>query len=97
MKLKDAHADTMQADADAYTHPAPKAPFAGLPLVLLDRPLMRSNEVARATTLDLKTIMRKVGSGDFPPPVKLAPRRRAWRTSDVQRWINDPLDYGRGF
>lgn len=97
MKLKDAHADAMQATADAGVHPAPMDPYAGVPMGLLDRPFMRPSEVQRATTLDLKTIMRKVAAGDFPPPVRLAERRRAWRTKEVQRWIDDPLAYDGGF
>ena len=34
------------------------------------------------------TLWRKVKSGDFPKPVKLAARISAWRAEDIRVWMN---------
>jgi predicted DNA-binding transcriptional regulator AlpA len=33
------------------------------------------------------TLWRKVGTGEFPKPVKLSERITAWRVEDVEQWI----------
>lgn len=33
------------------------------------------------------TLWRKVKNGSFPKPVKLSDRITAWRTEDVQEWL----------
>jgi len=33
------------------------------------------------------TLWRKVGSGDFPAPVKLSVGVTAWRVEDIRAWI----------
>jgi predicted DNA-binding transcriptional regulator AlpA len=34
------------------------------------------------------TLWRKVGTGEFPRPVKLSERITAWRVADVEQWLN---------
>ena len=33
------------------------------------------------------TVSRWVREGTFPQPVKIGPRRIAWRRADVERWL----------
>lgn len=30
-----------------------------------------------------------VEQGDFPKPIRLSPRRIAWRDSDIEKWIEE--------
>ena len=34
------------------------------------------------------TLWRKVGTGEFPKPVKLSERITAWKTSDIKTWLD---------
>jgi prophage regulatory protein len=34
------------------------------------------------------TLERKVRSGDFPAPIKISQSINAWRSTDVQHWLN---------
>ncbi len=43
--------------------------------------------VMALTSLSRSSIERMVERDDFPPPVVLGPRRRAWRLSEVEDWI----------
>jgi len=49
--------------------------------------LERMNEVTKRTGLARATIYRRIGEGTFPQPVKLGTRAIAWRSSDVNAWI----------
>ena len=49
--------------------------------------LERMNEVTKRTGLARATIYRRIGEGTFPQPVKLGTRAIAWRSSDVDAWI----------
>lgn len=49
--------------------------------------LERMNEVTKRTGLARATIYRRMGEGTFPQPVKLGARAIAWRSSDVDAWI----------
>lgn len=42
------------------------------------------------------TIWRKVKDGTFPKPIKLSAGVTAWRNSDLEKWEQDPLNYGAG-
>jgi predicted DNA-binding transcriptional regulator AlpA len=57
-----------------------------------DRLLDRRAIEAR-TSLDITTIYRRIKVGAFPPPVRVARRRVAWRESDVAAW-QDGLEVG---
>jgi predicted DNA-binding transcriptional regulator AlpA len=39
------------------------------------------------TTLSPATIRRKVAAGDFPPPIYISERRKAWKGSAVRQWM----------
>jgi predicted DNA-binding transcriptional regulator AlpA len=49
--------------------------------------LITAEQVQRATSLDARTIDRLVAAGQFPRPLRLSPRRRAWRALQVRQWI----------
>ena len=49
--------------------------------------LLRPADVQARTTLDRRTILRKVKDGTFPEPVRLNPGRIAWREADVEAFI----------
>jgi prophage regulatory protein len=53
-----------------------------------DDALLRMRDVVRITGLSKSTIKRWVGApeNDFPKPVKLSPRRIAWRANQVKAW-----------
>ncbi|MBY0225112.1 MAG: AlpA family phage regulatory protein [Hyphomicrobium sp.] len=43
--------------------------------------------VVHMTSLSKSKIYADVKCGAFPAPVKLGPKKSAWRTSDIQRWL----------
>ncbi len=52
---------------------------------LLSWPSVRERlGLSRATCYRLQ---RKTGAGSFPRPIRLSPRRVAWRESDITAWI----------
>lgn len=57
--------------------------------------LLSVRDVQRLTTLSRATVYRYVAAGQFPKPVQLGPSRVAWRLSEVQKWNESPLDWGR--
>jgi prophage regulatory protein len=44
--------------------------------------------VLNESGLSKSTIYRDVKAGNFPAPVKLSARRVAWKSEDVQAWID---------
>lgn len=51
----------------------------------IDR-LYRIRAVQEITGLGRSCIYQMIKDGEFPPPVELTPRSRAWRHSDLARW-----------
>ena len=49
--------------------------------------LLRRTEVESVTGLSRSGIYRGMEVGDFPRPVQIGPRSIAWRSDDVQAWI----------
>ena len=45
-------------------------------------------EVVRRLGIGATTLRRMVSRGDFPPPIKIGPRRIAWHVSDYDRWLD---------
>ena len=43
-------------------------------------------DVKRATGLPTSTIYEKVAKGEFPSPIRISPRRVAWRERDIIAW-----------
>ena len=55
---------------------------------MTDTVLLRIREVAHRTGKSKSSIYRDMNSGDFPLPVQTGPRSVAWRSDEVQRWID---------
>ena len=51
-------------------------------------PILRRDEVERATRLSKATLYRMVNAGEFPLPIRLGRRAVAWRRDEVEQWIN---------
>lgn len=49
--------------------------------------LLRLCEVCRRTGYGRSEIYRRIGSGDFPPAIKLGSRASAWVEHEVEEWI----------
>jgi prophage regulatory protein len=49
--------------------------------------LLSVHEVCSTTCQTRSTLHEAVRRGDFPAPVRVGTRRIAWRSEDVQRWI----------
>lgn len=49
--------------------------------------LLTVKQVADKCAMGVRTVWQKVNSGEFPRPVKPAPRITRWRESDVEEWI----------
>ncbi|MGE0054500.1 MAG: helix-turn-helix transcriptional regulator [Hyphomicrobium sp.] len=52
----------------------------------LDRFISRT-EVRELTGLSPTTLWREIRAGRFPAPVALSPNRKAFRVSDVAKWM----------
>ena len=76
---------------------APSA-FAPTPHFETDRPLssrerlISYDEVHDRTGLSRTTIWRLEKIKDFPQSVRISPGRRAWRESDLDKWIASRLE-----
>ena len=53
------------------------------------RRLQRLAEVEYQTGLKESPIYKKITEGTFPAPVKLGKRHVAWRSDEIQQWIED--------
>jgi predicted DNA-binding transcriptional regulator AlpA len=42
---------------------------------------------SQITTLSRSTINRKVAAGQFPKPIYISDRRKAWKESAVRQWM----------
>ena len=49
--------------------------------------LLKRAEVERRTSFSKAYIYRLVSEGKFPRPVRLAARRVAWRSDEIDQWI----------
>jgi prophage regulatory protein len=49
--------------------------------------LLRRPEVEARTGLARSTLYEYVARGEFPQPVSIGPRIVAWRSSDIDAWI----------
>ncbi len=54
----------------------------------LDVRLLRLPDVLRRVGLSRSTVYALAADGRFPAPVRLSPRTSAWRSDDVQAWID---------
>ena len=47
--------------------------------------------VIQMTSLRETTIRRLIEAGDFPAPISLSPRRRAFLQSEIEAWMEDRI------
>lgn len=52
-------------------------------------PIVRQKDLVNVVGLSRSTIYRLERQGMFPPSIKLGPRAKGWRLSDLQKWIAD--------
>ena len=50
--------------------------------------LWRYARVCEETGLARTTLYKKIAEGTFPPPVRLTSNTVAWRSEDVESWID---------
>lgn len=55
--------------------------------------LIDMKEVVARTSLNRRTIYRKMDGGLFPRSIPITTARNAWYESDVAAWIADPLGW----
>jgi prophage regulatory protein len=68
------------------TEPAPALPTNQPPPTVTT--LLRLPQVKEVTGLGTTSIWKLVKERDFPPPICLTGRARAWRSDEVQSWID---------
>ena len=49
--------------------------------------ILREPEVVDMVRLSPATIRRRVQDGTFPAPVRLGPKAKGWRRSDLVEWV----------
>jgi prophage regulatory protein len=49
--------------------------------------MLNVREVCKRTSLGRSTIYQMIADGTFPRPCRLSPRRVAWRSTDVNAWM----------
>lgn len=52
-----------------------------------DNRLLRLPDVVRQVGLSRSEIYRRIRRGEFPAHLKLGPRASAWRSSEIDRWV----------
>ena len=53
--------------------------------------LLTSKAVEDLTSFSRSTLDRKVAAGEFPAPVKISERRKAYPENSVKRWLASML------
>lgn len=48
---------------------------------------LTATDVAAITTLSRSSLHRKVQAGDFPRPIAISDRRKAWKETAVRQWM----------
>jgi prophage regulatory protein len=56
----------------------------------IDR-FLRINEVLRTTGLAKNTIYRRIREGTFPRQIRIGPNSVAWRQSEIEKWMFNPI------
>tara|TARA_B100000965_G_scaffold260621_1_gene219770 strand:+ start:791 stop:982 length:192 start_codon:yes stop_codon:yes gene_type:complete len=54
-----------------------------------NRPFLTMKEVSELLGISVSTINRLIKSGDFPPKVKISPRRMVFMLYQIQEWIDN--------
>ena len=50
--------------------------------------IMKLPEVLELTKISRTTLYRLMETGEFPRPIKLGQRARAWRVEEVTNWLD---------
>ena len=53
-----------------------------------NRPFLTIKEVSKLIGLSVSTINRLVKKEEFPPKIKISPRRMVFMKSQIQKWID---------
>ena len=53
---------------------------------------IRLPQVLHKTTIPKSTLMEMINEGEFPAPVALSARSRAWVKSEVECWMQERID-----
>jgi len=56
--------------------------------------LLTIRDVQRITTLSKSSIYRLILANKFPDSVAVSSHRRAWRSAEIQAFIESPLAWG---
>ena len=54
---------------------------------------MRLPEVVKVTSLSRSTIYLKISKGQFPQGIKLSERTVAWKSTDIEKWMENPMGW----
>ena len=55
---------------------------------MTEKRILRLPAVLERIQLSKSTVYAMLKRGDFPQPIALGPRARAWRTEDIENWLN---------
>ena len=53
-----------------------------------NRPFLTIKEVSELLGISVSTINRLIKNGDFPPKIKISPRRMVFMRKQIEEWIN---------
>jgi predicted DNA-binding transcriptional regulator AlpA len=56
---------------------------------MIDSTLIRSNELAKSLGVSKTTLWRWRRAGFFPEPIQIGPRLIAWKSSEIQFWLEN--------
>ncbi len=71
--------------------PSPQPPDIPTPFGSI-RPLLRQPQVLSLVPFSRATLFRSIKADKFPRPVKLSERVSAWRSEDIQAWMDRQSD-----
>ena len=58
-----------------------------------NRPFLTINEVSKSIGLSVSTINRLVIKEEFPPKIKISPRRIVFMKEQIEEWIKEKQQY----
>lgn len=50
--------------------------------------LLSPNQVINRLSIPSSTLYRWISNGNFPKPIKIGPRRTAFRQTDIEQWLD---------
>ena len=54
-----------------------------------NRPFLTIKEVSELLGISVATINRLIKNGDFPPKIKISPRRMVFMRKQIEEWIEN--------